>query len=103
MSEPIWNLAWQEQYQLLQDQLVGQIQQLQKSISAWQQVFGFSEKQNLSQVNPDVAIFKAISNLVQQTDLKLLNAIKDIDLKTITQTKLKRSAKKINNNNKKED
>ena len=87
LSEPIWNLAWQEQYQLLQDQLVGQIQQLQKSISAWQQVFGFSEKQNLSQVNQDVAIFKAISNLVQQTDLKLLNAIKDIDLKTITQTK----------------
>jgi hypothetical protein len=45
--------------------------------------FGFSEKQNLSQVNQDVAIFKAISNLVQQTDLKLLNAIKDIDLKPL--------------------
>nr|WP_109429045.1 hypothetical protein [Acinetobacter baumannii] len=77
MSEPIWSLAWQEQYQLLQDQLVGQIQQLQKSISAWQQAFGFSEKQNLSQLKQDVSIFKAISKLVQQTDLKLLNTIRD--------------------------
>ncbi|MCY6411609.1 DUF4011 domain-containing protein [Acinetobacter sp. VNH17] len=87
LSEPIWSLAWQEQYQLLQDQFVGQIQQLQKSIFAWQQAFGFGEKQNLSQLKQDVSIFRAISDLVQQIDLKLLSAIKDIDLTTITQAK----------------
>lgn len=87
LSEPIWSLVWQEQYRLLQDQLVGQIQQLQKSISAWQQAFGFVEKQSLSQIKQDFSIFKAIYDLVQQTDLKLLSTVKDIDLKTITQAK----------------
>lgn len=84
LSEPIWSLAWQEQYQRLQDQLVEQIQNLQKSISAWQDVFEFDKKHNLGQVEQDVSIFKALSILVQQTDLKLLALIKDIDLRTIT-------------------
>ena len=84
---PIWSLAWQEQYQILQDQLVKQVQRLQNSMSTWQDVFGFEEKQNLSQVKHDVSIFKALSDLVQQTDLKLLSIIKDLNLGTITQAK----------------
>ena len=87
LAEPIWSLAWQEQYQILQDQLVDQIQRLQNSVSTWQEVFGFGEKQNLSQVKHDVSIFTALSDLVQQTDLKLLSIIKDLDLNTITQAK----------------
>lgn len=84
---PIWSLAWQEQYQILQDQLVKQIQRLQNSMSTWQEVFGFEEKQNLSEVKHDVSIFKALSDLVQQTDLKLLSVVKDLNLGTITQAK----------------
>lgn len=38
LAEPIWSLAWQEQYQMLQDQLVEQIQRLQNSVSTWQEV-----------------------------------------------------------------
>lgn len=87
LAGPIWSLAWQEQYQILQDQLVDQIQRLQNSMSAWQEVFGFEEKQNLSQVKHDITIFKALSDLVQQTDLKLLSVVKDLNLGTITQAK----------------
>lgn len=87
LSEPIWSLAWQEQYQILQEQLARQIQQLQKSISDWQQAFGFSEKQKLSEIKHDATIFETISDLVQQTDLKLLAIIKSIDLRSLTQAK----------------
>ncbi|EOX7555565.1 AAA domain-containing protein, partial [Acinetobacter baumannii] len=87
LAEPIWSLAWQEQYQMLQDQLVEQIQRLQNSVSTWQEVFGFDVKQNLSQVKNDISIFKALSDLVQQTDLKLLSVVKDLNLGTITQAK----------------
>lgn len=87
ISEQIWNLAWQEQYQNLQDQIIQQIDLLKKKIVVWQNSFGFIEKQTLSEIKRDFSIFKAISEVAQHTDIKLLALIKGIDFNKIIDIK----------------
>ena len=87
ISEQIWNLVWQEQYQNLQDQVMQQVEHLKKTVSTWQNVFGFVEKQNLNEIKQDFSIFKAVAQVIQSTDLKLLALINPIDFKNILEIK----------------
>lgn len=51
ISDSIWNLVWQENYKLIQDQLPEKIKTLKEVILPWQKSFELSEKNNLKR-NP---------------------------------------------------
>ncbi|WP_332605186.1 DUF4011 domain-containing protein [Acinetobacter sp. ESBL14] len=83
ISTPIWNLVWQEQYKVLQDQLIEQIQDLQKITLTWQQAFGFNEKQKLNEIKQDLLLFTKIVDFVQQVDIELLSRVKDLNINNV--------------------
>lgn len=87
ISDSIWNLVWQENYKLIQDQLPEKIQRLKEVIAPWQKSFELSEKNNLKEIQEDFTLFSRIFELVQKTDLKTLKIVKDIDISSVKTAK----------------
>ena len=88
ISDNIWSLSWQDQYQKLQDDLEIQINNLNKIISPWQEIFGQNAKVKFTQVKQDFDLFYSVYQLVKEEDLKLLFNIKDISLNLLTESQI---------------
>lgn len=87
LSEQVWTLAWQEEYQHVQDQIGIQVNNVNNLIDEWNEAFSFTQKTKLNEIKKDFKVFDSIVGLVQRADLKLIGYIKEVDLNSIRRCK----------------
>ncbi len=86
-TQNMWNLAWQDQYQLNQQRLAELVAKNQIAVQSWQDICQFQSPENLQQLQEDLDIYQQLKQFTQQHDLKLLKILDGIDIRQISDAK----------------
>ena len=77
LSEQVWTLAWQEEYQHVQDQIGIQVNNVNNLIDEWNEAFSFTQKTKLNEIKKDFKVFDTVSSLnITKKWLLLLESVR---------------------------